>query len=84
MAEVIIYTTSYCPYCQAAKALLASKGVNYKEVDVENDSEKRAWLVAATGQKTVPQIFINGKSYGGFSDVKELDDAKKLDTILGI
>ena len=84
MAKVEIYTTAWCPYCVAAKKLLDAKGVTYSETDVQDDAEKRRWLVSATGQRTVPQIFIDGKSYGGFSDISALDSQGKLDAILGI
>lgn len=82
MAEVVIYTTRVCPYCVAAKALFQKKGVAYREVDVSGDDAKREWLVEATGQRTVPQIFIDGKSYGGFSDVSALDRRGELDAAL--
>lgn len=82
MSKIIIYSTDYCPYCKAAKNLFTSKGVAFEEVNVEGDTEKRAWLVEATGQRTVPQIFINDKSYGGFSDIQELDNQGKLDELL--
>jgi glutaredoxin 3 len=82
-AEVIVYTTRVCPYCVAAKRLLGQRGVAYKEVDVSNDNEKRAWLVEATGRRTVPQIFIAGEAIGGYDDLAALDKsgelAKKLD-----
>jgi glutaredoxin 3 len=84
MAEVLVYTTPACPYCVMAKRLLTQKGVAYKEIDVAGDDEKRRWLVEATGQRTVPQIFIDGKSYGGFSDIAALDKAGKLNPVLGI
>ncbi len=45
MADVTIYTTTYCPYCTRAKQLLEKKGVRYREVDVTDDDERRAWLV---------------------------------------
>jgi glutaredoxin 3 len=82
MKDVIIYTTTYCPYCNAAKALFKSKSVPFQEISVEGDSEKRKWLVKETGMTTVPQIFIGGKSYGGFDDVSALDHEGKLDGIL--
>ncbi|MFM7144215.1 MAG: glutaredoxin domain-containing protein, partial [Alphaproteobacteria bacterium] len=65
MAEVTIYTTGTCPYCFAAKSLLAKKGVRYDEVDVTGDDAARARLVERTGRRTVPQIFIDGASIGG-------------------
>jgi glutaredoxin 3 len=82
--EVIIYTTSYCPYCRAAKALLETKGVTFTEIDVEGNNEKRHWLAEVTGRKTVPQIFIDNKPYGGFDDISKLDEEEQLDSILGI
>ena len=82
MASVQIYTKRVCPYCTSAKVLLKKKGVAYEEIDVENDEEKRAWLVETTGQRTVPQIFVDGRPLGGFSDVDALDKQGKLDAIL--
>jgi len=82
MSQVVIYTTDYCPYCHAAKDLLRKKNVAFTEIDVEGDEQKRAWLTKVTGQRTVPQIFINDKPYGGFSDIKTLDDRGELDAIL--
>lgn len=84
MAEVLVYTTPVCPYCVMAKRLLTKKGVDYKEVDVASDGDKRRWLAETTGQKTVPQIFIDGKPYGGFTDLAALDKAGKLDPLLGL
>jgi glutaredoxin 3 len=82
MAEVLVYTTPSCPYCVMAKRLLARKGVAYQEIDVANDHEKRRWLVQATVQRTVPQIFIAGKSYGGFTEIDALERQGKLDPLL--
>ncbi|MBI2608235.1 MAG: glutaredoxin 3, partial [Deltaproteobacteria bacterium] len=70
MAQVEIYTADYCSYCKAAKALLKNKGVVFQEIDVTHDLEKRAEIAKRSGQKTVPQIFINDQSIGGFSDLK--------------
>jgi len=84
MTEVLVYTTPSCPYCVMAKRLLTQKGVSYQEIDVANDGDKRRWLAETTGQRTVPQIFIGGKPYGGFSDIAALDKQGKLDPILGL
>ncbi len=72
-AKVTVYTTKVCPYCVRAKSLLAKRGVAYEEVDVSGDAEKRNWLVERTGQKTVPQIFIDDFSVGGSDDLAKLD-----------
>jgi glutaredoxin 3 len=82
MAKVQVYTKRICPYCTSAKALLKKKGVAFEEIDVENDDAKRDWLVEATGQRTVPQIFVDGRSLGGFTDIDALDKQGKLDPIL--
>ncbi len=84
MAEIIIYTADYCPYCKAAQEFLKSKGVQYQAIDVTHDQEKRLDIAQRSGQKTVPQIFVNGKSIGGYSDLKALDEKKELDKILGL
>lgn len=81
-ADVLVYTTTVCPYCIRAKMHLNKKGVAFKEIDVSGDQEKRAWLKQATGQHTVPQIFINGKSIGGCDDMLALDRAGGLDPLL--
>lgn len=81
-AEVVVYVTDYCPYCTRAKGLLKRKGVAFTEIDVSNDPGKRAWLVEKTGQRTVPQIFIDGVSVGGSDDIHALDREGKLDAML--
>lgn len=83
MADVKVYITDYCPYCTRAKLLLKRKGVEFEELDVTQDQEKRAWLVEATGQRTVPQIFIDGRSIGGCDELYALDRAGELDKLLG-
>jgi len=65
-----------------AKALFARKGVQYQEIDVSSDDQKRHWLVQTTGQRTVPQIFINDKSVGGFDEIAALDRKGELDPML--
>ncbi len=82
LADVRIYLTTWCPYCVAAKRLLDQKGVAFTEVDVDDRRELRSWLVSASGQRTVPQIFINGQSVGGFSDLSALDQHGELDALL--
>jgi glutaredoxin 3 len=83
VAKVEIYTTTYCPFCDRAKALLRRKGVNYHEIDVTDDTDLRiAMMERAGGRKTVPAIFIEGELVGGFDELKALDDAGKLDPML--
>lgn len=82
MAKVEIYRTTYCPYCNMAERLFDEMGVEYDEIDVTNDPETRMKLVDQTGMRTVPQIFIDGESVGGFTDVKALRDSGKLQKML--
>ena len=82
MVRVVIYTTTYCPYCSAAKALLRSKKVRFEEIDVTSDPARRAEMEQLSQRRTVPQIFVDGKSIGGFDDARQLDLAGKLDRLL--
>lgn len=83
MRPVEIYTTPFCPYCQAAKRLLQKKGADYTEIDVSQDPDLRAKMTQrANGRRTVPQIFIAGQHVGGSDDLHALDYAGKLDPML--
>jgi len=83
MAQVVIYTTQYCPYCTAAKALLWGKQVDFQEIDVTADPARRREMEHLSQRWTVPQIFIDGQPIGGFDDVRQLDVAGELDRLLG-
>ena len=83
MAKVIIYTTNWCPYCNAAKALLRSKAVEFEEFDVTDDPEKRMEMERLSRRRTVPQIFIDGRAIGGYDDARMLDVLGELDKLLG-
>jgi GrxC family glutaredoxin len=83
MSRVLIYTTTYCPYCSAAKALLRSKNVEYVEVDVTNDPARRAEMERLSSRRTVPQIFIDDQPIGGYDDARRLDERGELDHLLG-
>jgi len=84
MAEIIMYTTTYCPYCVKAKELFKRKGFKVtKEIDVTTSDELRIEMMEKSGgRKTVPQIFINGVHTGGFDDTYALEKEGKLDGIL--
>ncbi len=81
-ARVIVYTTDYCPYCTRAKQLLSRKGIAFDELDVSADPAKRQWLITTTGQRTVPQIFIDQRSIGGCDELYALDRRGELDRLL--
>lgn len=83
MAKVDVYTTTYCPYCVRAKQLLDAKDVDYTEIDVTGDDVARISLVEKSGgRRTVPQIFINGQSIGGYDDMRALEESGQLDLML--
>lgn len=83
MAKVVIYTTSTCPYCLAAKRLLTKKGVAFEEIKVDGDRAGRARMTELAGGRTsVPQIFIDGRHIGGSDELHDLDHAGKLDPLL--
>lgn len=83
MKPIRVYTTTWCPYCVSAKKLLDKKGLPYEEINVEDDDEKREWLVATTGRRTVPQIFIGEQSIGGSDELHALEKAGRLDGLVG-
>jgi glutaredoxin 3 len=82
MAKVLIYTKSFCPYCDRAKDLLTRKGVKFEEVYLDDRPEEYATLKQRTGMMTVPQIFINDQLVGGYTDLAALDRDQKLDEML--
>jgi glutaredoxin len=80
-------TLSFLIYCAEsyswrAKRLLRRKGHAFEVVDVTDDAELRTWLARATGRNTVPQIFVDGRTVGGFDDIKALDRSGKLDRLV--
>jgi glutaredoxin 3 len=83
MAQVEIYTSPFCGYCQRAKRLLDQKGAAFTEIDVMMDGARRDEMIArAGGRHTVPQIFIDGTYIGGCDELYALDRAGGLDPLL--
>lgn len=83
MAKVRMYTTAVCPYCQMAERLLRGKGVaEIDKVRVDLDPALREDMMAKTGRRTVPQIYIGDTHVGGYDDLAALDRAGKLDPLL--
>lgn len=83
MAEVIMYTKAYCPYCVRAKSLLDQKQVVYQEIKIDEQPERRAEMIEkANGRSTVPQIFIGTNHIGGCDEMFALHAANKLDSLL--
>lgn len=82
MVRVQMYTTSWCGYCVRAKALLNARGIEYDEIQLDDDSAFRARLHELTGGWTVPQILIDGNVIGGYTELWRLDRDGQLDEIL--
>jgi glutaredoxin 3 len=79
MARVQMYTTAWCGYCVRAKALLDGKGIEYEEINLDDDPHFRQKLLELTGGWTVPQILIDGKPIGGYTELWRLDKSGWLD-----
>ena len=78
-----MYCTGDCPYCHRAEALLKSKGVaEIDKIRVDLDPERRNEMMARTGRRTVPQIYIGEVHVGGCDDLVALDRAGKLEAML--
>jgi glutaredoxin 3 len=82
MAEIVMYSKSWCPYCRMAKRLLSAKGQSWQEIDVEDEPQRRGEMVARSGRTTVPQIWIDGQHIGGFDELSRLDRSGELDRLL--
>lgn len=83
MSKVEIYSSQTCGFCHMAKRLLMSKSVQFTEYDVTLDLGKRVEMKQRSkGGGTVPQIFIGGTYIGGCTDLYELDQRGKLDSLL--
>lgn len=82
MPKVVMYATSWCPYCARARRLLKSKGVEFEEIDIDERPEARAEMIERSGRRTVPQIFIGSRHIGGSEDLYALDASGGLDPLL--
>lgn len=83
MQPVEIYTSPLCGFCHAAKRLLNQKGVNFSEVDVLADPDRKPEMITrANGARTVPQIFVGDTHVGGCDELYALERAGKLDVLL--
>jgi len=83
MTRIHLYTTQFCGYCRAAKQLLRGKELDFEEIDVGFDAERRAEMIErAKGLRTVPQIFIHGRHVGGYQELAALERKGKLEAWL--
>jgi len=82
VAKIEIYSSMSCPFCVMAKQLLDRKGVDYTEIRVDLDPTKRQEMMKKSRQRTVPQIFINDESIGGYTDLVAINNSQRLDSLL--
>ena len=84
MPRVLMYTQNVCPYCDRAKAVLQSKGVQWEEINIERVDGARDEMIERSRQRTVPQIWIDDVHVGGSDELFALDAEGKLDPLLGV
>jgi glutaredoxin 3 len=83
MPQVRMYATARCPYCVRAETLMRSKGVlEIEKIRVDLDLHSKEEMIAKTGRRTVPQIYIGDVHVGGCDDLYALDRTGKLDVLL--
>jgi len=82
MARIQMYTTAWCGYCVRAKTLLESRGLEYEEISLDDDPTFRQRLLDLTGGWTVPQILVDGRPIGGYTELWQLDRSGGLETLL--
>ena len=73
MPNIEVYSTPNCPFCVSAKALLKSKNLNFQEIDVSDDIDNLQKMIKLSGLRSVPQIFINNQSIGGFEELAKIN-----------
>jgi alkyl hydroperoxide reductase subunit F len=84
MARMLIYSMEWCPYCAKAKALFKAKDIEYDEIDVTNDDDAAREMIEKTGQRGVPQFYLDGEWIGGYDDLAYMNATGELDKRLGI
>ena len=80
--KITLYVTGWCPYCQRAGGLLTQKNLAFERIDVDDDEKFRQDMIARSGRRTVPQIFIGDKHIGGCDDLFALDGSGELDRLI--
>ena len=79
MARIQMYTTRWCGYCVRAKTLLESRGISFEEISLDDDPDFRRRLLDLSGGWTVPQIVIDGRPIGGYTELWQLDRSGELE-----
>jgi glutaredoxin 3 len=82
MSDITVYTTEPCSFCARVKGLLQARGVEFAEVNLAKDPAGRVELVRQTGMMTFPQVIVDGKLLGGFTEVQAAAESGRLDEML--
>lgn len=82
MSKVTLYGTRFCPYCIAARRLLASRDIDFEDISVDNDRALRQHMEQISGRNTVPQIWVGEIHIGGYTELAALANSGQLDTLL--
>ncbi len=82
MGEITVYTTEPCAFCARVKGLLSSRGLEFSEINLSKDPAGRVELAQSTGMMTFPQVVIDGKLLGGYTEVQAAADSGRLDELL--
>jgi glutaredoxin 3 len=77
-----MYSSAVCPYCVAAKNFLKARGLDYREIRIDQDADARTEMLSRAKRTSVPQIFVNGTHVGGFEDMVALDRAGNFQPLL--
>jgi len=84
-SKIVMYATSWCPYCSRARRLFQLKQVEFEEIDIDDIPGARSTMVERSGgRSSVPQIFIGDKHVGGSDDLYALDKSGGLDPLLNL
>jgi glutaredoxin 3 len=76
--NVVVFAWTHCPYCVKVKKLLTSLGVQFVDANIDSRSDVKDYLLQLTGQETVPNVFVKGKSIGGCDDTHALHSKGQL------
>ena len=78
MPEVTVYSGSFCGFCQQVTSLLERRGIRYTEVNVEDHPGLREKLLARSGRRTLPQVYVGEQYVGGADEIRALDASGEL------
>ena len=84
MKKVEVYSKEQCPFCDRAKSLLQAKGIAYQEIDITDDEVRTIEMMQRSQQRTVPQIFIEDESIGGYDQLARMNAQGVLNRKLGL